>query len=161
MKKRQLIALACTMMLAGCNSQTNASSDEASESQTSQENAIVQESTTSEELATSEESTAPEEPATSEESTTSEEPALATNEELADAEQVTQVMDYEEMGTVEKSINLNGTEAYLLTDNPGSRVVIFTAENQQVYKTIFVKNTKRLKVIDLKENQLVVNQILN
>lgn len=140
MKKRQVAFFALSLMLAGCGTQNNASENETAESQKSQTSSALQESNKSEE------------------SSSSEELNQATEEELSDAEQVNSVMEYEEMETVQKEVNLNEYDAYLFTDNPGSRVVVFMEGNQQVYKTIFVKNNKQLKVVDLQENQLIVNQ---
>ncbi|WP_159446046.1 hypothetical protein [Carnobacterium iners] len=48
-------------------------------------------------------------------------------------------------------------ESRLLTDNQGTRVMLFSKNNEQLYKTVLVKNNNWLKVIDLKADNLVLD----
>jgi ABC-type glycerol-3-phosphate transport system substrate-binding protein len=49
-----------------------------------------------------------------------------------------------------------------VTDNPGKRILYIVDENgNKQYKTIFVKNTSRLKIINLNGNGIVFNEVLS
>lgn len=78
------------------------------------------------------------------------------DEELDSADNVVDLTQYEEFSNQDVFVPEN-YDAYLITDNPGNRVFIFSDDNQQAFKTIFIKNDNRLKVIDLINNELLMN----
>ncbi|SFH58379.1 hypothetical protein [Pisciglobus halotolerans] len=49
-------------------------------------------------------------------------------------------------------------KGYIVTDNPNKRVILFEDGHEKAYKTIFIKNANRLKVIDLQGDGLVLNE---
>lgn len=51
-------------------------------------------------------------------------------------------------------------EAKLVADNPGERVLLLDKAGDE-YKSIFVKETKRLKIIDIDGKDLIFNEILD
>lgn len=78
-------------------------------------------------------------------------------EELNDAEVIEQ-SDYPEFNALEEEIALETLESYLITDNPGTRVVVFVENGEQVYKSIYIKPENRLKLVDLKANELMIDE---
>src|SRR5699024_937528 len=83
----------------------------------------------------------------------------ASEEDLEEAEKVADYSQYEEL-QAQDVFNPTDYEGHLVTDNQGTRVFIFRSGDEQAYKTVFVKHDKRLKVIDLKQDQLVLNEII-
>lgn len=78
-------------------------------------------------------------------------------EELNDAEVIEQ-SDYPEFNALQEEIALETLESYLITDNPGTRVVVFVENGEQVYKSIYIKPENRLKLVDLKANELKIDE---
>lgn len=78
-------------------------------------------------------------------------------EELNEAEVIDDLTEYSETTAIQETIDLTELTGYVISDNPGTRILIFTNEGKQVYKSIFVKDEKQLKVIDLKKNEVVMN----
>lgn len=155
MGKKLLAFFATAFVLTGCSSNKaeapeNGSAEQASQS--SQE--VVQESTASESSAV--ESSAPSEAADTE--TDSEDMAPVSEEEAANAEEATDLSQYEELAYAKDKVDLSKYESRILNDNQGKRVMLFSDGNQQVYKTVYVKHNNWLKVIDLKNDDLVVNE---
>lgn len=83
------------------------------------------------------------------------------DEELDSAEVIEELTDYPETVTIQETINLTNLTGYVISDNPGTRILIFTNEGKQVYKSIFVKDEERLKVIDLEQNDLVIDETVS
>lgn len=79
-------------------------------------------------------------------------------EELDSAEVIEELADYPETETIQETIDLTDLTGYVISDNPGTRILIFTHEGNQVYKSIFVKDENHLKVIDLEQNDLVIDE---
>lgn len=79
-------------------------------------------------------------------------------EELDSAEVIEELADYPETETIQETIDLTDLTGYVISDNPGTRILIFTHEDNQVYKSIFVKDENHLKVIDLEQNDLVIDE---
>ena len=49
-------------------------------------------------------------------------------------------------------------QAELVTDNPGKRILLFTdANGRKIYKSIFIKNDRHLKIIQLDGEGLLYN----
>lgn len=77
--------------------------------------------------------------------------------ELESAEKVSEYAEYAELGAQE-IFNPSDYEGHLVTDNQGTRIFLFSDGDNQMYKTIFVKNDNRLKVIDLQADRMVYNE---
>lgn len=150
MNKKVMVFFAAAFILGGCSTKTTdepvvESSDSAAQS--SKE--VMTESASSESMAV--ESSAVTESASEEDK----DMAPVSEEEAASAEMVTDISQYEEL---EYTIDLSGYESRMLTDNQGTRVMLFSKDNEQVYKTVYVKNNNWLKVIDLKGDNLLLNE---
>lgn len=81
-------------------------------------------------------------------------------EELSEAEVIDDLTEYPEIAAIQENIDLTELTGYVISDNPGTRILIFTNENKQVYKSIFVKDENHLKVVDLEQNDLVIDETL-
>ena len=79
------------------------------------------------------------------------------DEELEQSESVSEFSSYEELSQ-QDFFEPENFEAHLVTDNPGNRIFIFRDGNQQAYKTVFIKDTHRLKVIDIANDELLMNE---
>lgn len=145
MNKKVMVFFAAAFILGGCSTKTT------SEPVVESSNSAAQ---SSEEVMT--ESTAVESSAVTESSSEEDKDmAPVSEEEVASAEMVTDISQYEEL---EYTIDLSGYESRMLTDNQGTRVMLFSKDNEQVYKTVYVKNNNWLKVIDLKGDNLLLNE---
>lgn len=90
---------------------------------------------------------------------TDEELAPASDEELEQAEQIDDLDQYEEFNE-QDAFDPTDLDAYLITDNGNTRVVIFQDGDEQVFKSIYIQEDNRLKVIDLQNNELLLNSPL-
>ena len=79
-------------------------------------------------------------------------------EELNEAEVIDDLTEYPETTAIQETIELTELTGYIVSDNPGTRILIFTNEEKQVYKSIFVKDEKQLKVIDLEQNEVLIDE---
>lgn len=78
------------------------------------------------------------------------------------AEQNAGLTDLPEYAVVAENISLDIHKATIETDNPGNRIILFENNNGvNVYKSIFVKNDNRLKIIKLEDDGLIYNDIVN
>ncbi|MHC5250517.1 hypothetical protein [Enterococcus sp. LJL90] len=59
---------------------------------------------------------------------------------------------WEEEEKIAAILTLSDFDITVLSDNSEKRILLFTKDNQKYYKSIFVKSTKFLKIIDLKNN---------
>ncbi|MHC5375696.1 hypothetical protein ACYSNU_18200 [Enterococcus sp. LJL120] len=59
---------------------------------------------------------------------------------------------WEEEEKIAAILTLSDFDITILSDNSEKRILLFTKDNQKYYKSIFVKSTKFLKIIDLKNN---------
>lgn len=159
MYKKSLVFFAAAFVLGGCSTnKADAPAEESSEAAVQSSQEMVQESS-SESVAS--ESSAVESSASSEAADTetdSEDMAPVSEEEVANAEEATDLSQYEELTYAKDQIDLSDYESRILNDNQGKRVMLFSDGNQQVYKTVYVKHNNWLKVIDLKNDDLVVNE---
>ncbi|MEG0444086.1 MAG: hypothetical protein RR548_08870 [Carnobacterium sp.] len=145
MNKKVMVFFAAAFVLGGCSTKTT------DEPVVESSNSAAQ---SSEEVMT--ESTAVESSAVTESSSEEDKDmAPVSEEEAASAEMVTDISQYEELAY---TIDLSGYESRMLTDNQGTRVMLFSKDNEQVYKTVYVKNNNWLKVIDLKGDNLLLNE---
>ena len=102
--------------------------------------------------------TVPSQEETSSEAVEVEEDFAPVPEEELDAAEVIEQSDYPEFNALQEEIDLETLDSYLVTDNPGTRVVVFVENGEQVYKSIYIKPENRLKLVDLKANELVIDE---
>lgn len=62
--------------------------------------------------------------------------------------------EFDESDKLSRIIDLNSLETQVLTDSSEKRVILFTKDKQKMYKSVFVKSTRFLKVIDLQNNKV-------
>lgn len=79
-------------------------------------------------------------------------------EELNEAEVIDDLTEYPETTAIQETIDLTKLTGHIVSDNPGTRILIFTNEEKQVYKSILVKDEKQLKVIDLEQNEVLIDE---
>ncbi|MBW8351839.1 hypothetical protein K0H71_20775, partial [Bacillus sp. IITD106] len=73
----------------------------------------------------------------------------------------TEQTDYIELSIVFNKIGNNEYEQVVETDNSNKRVILFEDQNHhKKFKSIYIKHDNRLKVIDLANNELILNEIL-
>lgn len=151
MKKinKLFLATSITLLLAACGD-TNTDED------------LTPDNEPSEQLDDTEnmEETENDETDTADEEVNKDDMAGVSEEELEDTETVSDHENYEELAAQDyfDPVEYNSR---LITDNPGTRIFIFENEGQQAYKTIFIKKANRLKVIDLVNDELLMNEIIN
>ncbi|GEK91374.1 hypothetical protein [Alkalibacterium kapii] len=90
---------------------------------------------------------------------TEEELAPVSEEEKNQAEVIDDIDTYEEFKT-QDVFEPTDYDAHLITDNSNTRVILFSEGEEQVYKSIFIKEDNRLKIIDLQNDQLLINSPL-
>ena len=73
-------------------------------------------------------------------------------EETTDTESVN-TEEYEEISKIAEEINVQDYNMYVESDNEGTRIIIFKKNERDMYKSIFVKENKHLKLIDLESGQ--------
>ncbi|MBO0447549.1 hypothetical protein BCR24_16180 [Enterococcus ureilyticus] len=61
--------------------------------------------------------------------------------------------NFEEGTKITTIFTPNNFKVTKLVDNSEKRVLLFSKDNQKFYKSIFVKSTQFLKVVDLKNNE--------
>lgn len=70
------------------------------------------------------------------------------------------ISQYPETAKIESIINTDGLTSDVVEDNYGKRIILFKDANGQVeYKSIFIKHTNMLKVIDLDGGQIYYGSI--
>ncbi|HLR38785.1 MAG TPA: hypothetical protein VK068_00160 [Jeotgalicoccus sp.] len=68
---------------------------------------------------------------------------------------------FPEFDTIAEYIELDTYQGLVETDNKGNRIIIFKDENgNSEYKSIFVKNDNRLKIVKFKDDGLLYNEII-
>lgn len=60
---------------------------------------------------------------------------------------------YEELNNIKEIINLEDYNINVESDNKGTRIILFEKNEKKIYKSIFVKETRHLKLIDLQSNE--------
>ena len=84
--------------------------------------------------------------------------AEVTEQDLIGAETVSEASDYPELKYAQEKVDFSGLKGYIVADNPNKRVIIFKDDQEQVYKTIFIKRNNYLKVVNLEGDGLVLNE---
>ena len=148
MKKLSLLFIA-SFTLAACAAENNSDSSEAVESMETIES----------EVSSAPESVEASEHSSQESETASEDLEGVTEEELANAESVSEYDSYEEL-VYQDIFNPEQYQGSILTDNQGKRIFLFSDGQNQIYKTIYIKHDNRLKIIDLQKDDLVYNKII-
>jgi len=87
-------------------------------------------------------------------------PASDSNEPQEQAD--TPATGYEEYPAIEKHVqNFSELNPVIETDNPNKRVILYKNGNgKNAYKSIYIKNEKRLKLIDLNGKGQIANEKL-
>lgn len=69
--------------------------------------------------------------------------------------------NYTEYVTIDKQIeNIKDYQAKVVANNPNKRIILFSDDNNvEQYKSIFIKDTNRLKIIELDNGQVFNNVI--
>lgn len=68
---------------------------------------------------------------------------------------------YTELPTVLDTIGNDQFEQVIKTDNPNKRVILFEDEHHnKKFKSILIKHDNRLKVIDLENDRMMLNEVL-
>lgn len=69
--------------------------------------------------------------------------------------------EYEEQEVIGEQIAEGEYDIVVETDNPGTRVMFYEIDGEKYYKTVFVKNDNRLKIIDIQnDNGLIYNETI-
>ena len=160
MKKIFYSVLLLTAFLAGCSDNKEETEDintapeisETTEEEDSEATTDEEEQENNEEEETTEKEEDKEEEMEDEEA--------VSDEEINEADKVDDFADADELSK-QDYFDPEDYEGRLITDNPGTRIFIFREGEKQVYKTIFIKNDQRLKVIDLMNNELLMNERIN
>lgn len=69
-------------------------------------------------------------------------------EETTDTEN-DNINEYEEISKIAEKINVEDYNMHVESDNEGTRIILFEKNERKMYKSIFVKEKKHLKLIDL------------
>lgn len=85
-----------------------------------------------------------------------EELAPVSDEELDNAEPVDDLSQYEEFQE-QDVFTPEDYDAYLISDEGGVREIIFTEDDEQVFKSIFIIEDNNLRVIDLINSEVLIN----
>src|SRR5690625_2915860 len=170
MKKmsKLLIASSLSLVLAACgntdseNEDLTPETDQTEDTESTEDTDAVQESEETEDTEDNEENESEEADSNeaSDEDVSDEDMASADEEELESAEKVSDYDEYEEL-SAQDFFNPDDYTSHLVVDNSIKRIFIFEDDNQQAYKTVFIKKANRLKVIDLKNDDLLMNEIID
>lgn len=69
------------------------------------------------------------------------------------------VNEYEEISKISEKINLKDYNINVESDNKGTRIILFEKNGKKIYKSVFVKEEKHLKLIDLESGEeLLINE---
>lgn len=82
--------------------------------------------------------------------------APVSDEELDNAEAVDDLSQYEEFDEQDVFVP-EDYDAHLVSEEGGRRIFVFTQEDEQVFKTIYVMPDNQLQVIDLINDELLMN----
>ncbi|MBR7553950.1 hypothetical protein ACFFJI_04065 [Allobacillus sp. GCM10007491] len=80
----------------------------------------------------------------------------ATEVELTEASEPSNLEEFIEMDRLLKEIDIDSYTLHVIIDHPGKRVIIFTNDEKQLYKSVYVKRNALLKLIDLQKNKPVI-----
>ncbi len=92
--------------------------------------------------------------------TENEQSFTAIQDESAENSKLQDVKSLPEFTVIDKEIGSDSLEAELVSDNSGERVLLLNKDGDE-FKSIFIKETKRLKIIDIDGKGLIFNDILD
>lgn len=78
------------------------------------------------------------------------------DEELENAEAVDDLTQYEEFEEQDIFVP-EDYDAYLVSEEGGRRIFVFTEDDEQIFKTIYVMPDNQLQIIDLVNDELLMN----
>ncbi|GAA0320129.1 hypothetical protein [Oceanobacillus sp. FSL W7-1281] len=91
----------------------------------------------------------------------SEEPEDGTDEDTSVNKDTDTSYEYEEQKIIDEEIAEGEYDISVETDNQGTRVMFYEIDGEKYYKTVFVKNDSRLKIIDLQNDDgLIYNETI-
>lgn len=61
--------------------------------------------------------------------------------------------EYEEISKIAEKINVEDYNMHVESDNGGTRIILFEKNERNMYKSIFVKEKRQLKLIDLESGE--------
>lgn len=75
--------------------------------------------------------------------------------------EMNELQQFDEYEMLAKHIDLAQFTSKLQTNNQGNRIILFiNAQNEKVYKSIFIKHDQHLKIIDLNTDALLFNDVI-
>ncbi|MGM0896487.1 MAG: hypothetical protein ACQEV0_01230 [Bacillota bacterium] len=83
----------------------------------------------------------------------------AIQDESVESSKLQDLESLPEFTLIDEKIGNDSLEYEIVADNPGKRVLLLDKEGDE-YKSVFVKETKRLKLIDIDGEGLIFNDIL-
>jgi len=100
--------------------------------------------------------------ATTEDSNKSQSGKSPENQDSDKTDSNSEVVQFKEYAYIkEKVSNIEDFKAITETNNPNKRVILYQSdEGQKKYKSIFIKKTNRLKLIELDKNGMLYNQVI-
>lgn len=152
--KRLLMLLAAVGIMFGlvaCGSNDEDTTDnDAPEENTepTEENDVDEESSSDEDKDVDEEPSSEKEDEP-EDTEKADEPEKSTPEDDNDEDDESEISEFKESSVIEDEIDVSDLDANIETDNNNKRVILFKDGDKAVYKTIFIKNKDRLKIIDI------------
>ncbi len=78
-----------------------------------------------------------------------------TEVEITEASEPRDLEEYIEMDRVMKDVDVDSHALHVVTDHPGKRVIIYTKDEEQLYKSVYVKRNALFKLIDLQKSKPV------
>lgn len=72
-----------------------------------------------------------------------------------------ELTQYEEYEILQEQLDLEELDVTVEADNSGNRVLIFSTESgEKKHKSIFVKDTEHLKIVNLGDDGLLYNDVI-
>lgn len=85
-----------------------------------------------------------------------------TSENVGSTELSQNLEEYEEYQILSEKIDLAVYQAEIGTDNPGKRIILFSnADGKKIYKSVYIKHDRYLKIIKLDNEGLLYNGQVN
>ncbi|WP_117168143.1 hypothetical protein [Paraliobacillus sediminis] len=70
--------------------------------------------------------------------------------------------NYPELSYISEKIDIDRYDLIVETDNQGSRVLFFTLDNKKYYKSVYIIEEQRLKLLDIDQGgEPLINGIIN
>ena len=75
------------------------------------------------------------------------------NTEKTIYEETSNMNEYEEINKISEKIDVKDYTINVESDNEGTRIILFEKNQKKMYKSIFVKEKRHLKLIDLQSGE--------